>query len=812
MRIWIAACVVMGCSAPTVVPGGDAGDPMGDTPAAPGRSGFLDDGFGRAGVTRANAGVASDHARVVAVQADGKILVAGEHDTPYGFPAIARYLPSGTLDPTFGAAGIVTFDGIGGTIAALSGVTGLAVRADGKIVASISYGFTVVRLNADGSPDAGFGAGGRFVASFPGHATGVAVQPDGNAIAVGTIDVDDVVHAVVVRLDDTGYEDPAFGDGDGVVMVPLSEVDFGQAIANGPNGSIVIAGRGDAVAGNDASVFAARLAADGTLDPAFGTAGIAKVKLGGFATALAVGADGGVFVGSAGVDFTVLHLTAVGALDPAYGTAGIATLGAVPGNVAALALQPDGKLVLAGTTSGAPACAVIRLDATGARDAAFGTRVFDFGAVGARANGVAIAPDGTVVVAGDAPSSSAVRFGVARLATDGNFVAAFGGGGTGRLTTVVGPGDDALAAIAIAADGTIVAAGFAFDGTRTQFLVARFDAAGALDPAFGSGGLVTTALSTGNDAARGVAVLADGRIVVAGYADSAQLGVARYLPTGTLDPTFGNGGKIVLPGVLGLASAVASDGTIYVAGQAGSHDFAVAALDPSGALHGGFGASGIAKLVAGGTRSYQARAISIDPSGALVLAGLRYDPASAANHTDTALVRFGSSGTIDGAFGTGGVAVTSVAPYDFANAVTLQADGAIVVAGGTSEGVGTGLQDFVIERYLASGALDPAFGAGGTVTLDLGGADEATGVVVQPDGAIVVAGTSTAAGTFALARFAPDGALDATFGVAGITRTWFGVGRGRISAIARDAVGRLVVAGFASPHGDGDLAIARYWP
>src|SRR5439155_10672104 len=151
------------------------------------------------------------------------------------------------------------------------------------------------------------------------------------------------------------------------------------------------------------------------------------------------------------------------------------------------------------------------------------------------------------------------------------------------------------------------------------------------------------------------------------------------------------------------------------------------------------------------------------------------DPPNGVCVADFALARYNADGSVDLTFGSGGRVVTDFGGDDAAFALAVQPDGKIVVAGVSTGG---GSMDFALARYDSDGALDATFGSGGRVVTDLGGQDEAFALVVQPDGRLVAAGASTAAGNldldFALARYNTVGTLDATFGAAGQVVTGFG--------------------------------------
>src|SRR6185312_12779398 len=168
-----------------------------------------------------------------------------------------------------------------------------------------------------------------------------------------------------------------------------------------------------------------------------------------------------------------------------------------------------------------------------------------------------------------------------------------------------------------------------------------------------------------------------------------------------------------------------------------------------------------------------------------------------------------AAGDLDGAFGTGGTVTTDFAGNgDEARAVAVQPDGKIVAAGGA---LGATV-DFALVRYRPDGTLDATFGTGGKVTTDFGSAEQAFAVAVQPDGKIVVAGGGATG--FELARYNADGSLDGTFGAGGKVTTRFGLGLPftRAHAIVLQPDGKIVVAGTATSATAPDFGLARYNP
>jgi uncharacterized delta-60 repeat protein len=175
---------------------------------------------------------------------------------------------------------------------------------------------------------------------------------------------------------------------------------------------------------------------------------------------------------------------------------------------------------------------------------------------------------------------------------------------------------------------------------------------------------------------------------------------------------------------------------------------------------------------------------------------------------DFVVARYQEDGTLDGDFGSGGVVLTDLGGNDTARAVAVQDDGGIVVVGNSDD-------SFALARYNPDGTLDAGFGDGGTVVGNPGGLDFGEGVAIQPDGKIVATGYSAVSGEFGVARFDTDGTPDLGFGIGGASVTDLGGYRsgdaGTSLAIQED--GAIVVAGTFSPDGaTHDFALARFEP
>jgi uncharacterized delta-60 repeat protein len=307
-----------------------------------------------------------------------------------------------------------------------------------------------------------------------------------------------------------------------------------------------------------------------------------------------------------------------------------------------------------------------------------------------------------------------------------------------------------------------------------------------------------------------VCTVGNGEGTISG-ADITDVAVACVTPpplTG-LDPEFGADGK-VSTGAGGPAEAVAiqSDGMIVTAG--GTGDFVVTRHEPDGDPDPGFGGGdGIVTTDLGGID--EAFDVAIDPEGRIVVAGVSSHPGA-----DFAVARYESDGDLDPSFGGGdGIVVTDFnLGFDAIGGVLVQPDGMIVVAGnaGVSRGPGLGFQnDFAVARYQDDGDLDPTFGGGdGKVTTSLGSdTDIGNAVALDAEDRIIVAGQVDQGDDFALVRYEDDGDVDTSF-AGGIVISDFG-GEEAIEGVAVRPDGRLVVAGYSSSQGtDFDYAVAQY--
>ncbi len=402
-----------------------------------------------------------------------------------------------------------------------------------------------------------------------------------------------------------------------------------------------------------------------------------------------------------------------GTLDTSFGTQGVVTkdVDTFQDDVAfATVLQPDGKIIVVGTSFTTPArVVVIRYDATGAPDLTFGTNgitVTSLPSADASAFAATLQTDGKLLVAGrSCPLSGTSSFLLLRYHTDistgtaGTLDTSFGTAGTGIVTTPI-PSGSSTSANAVAVSGTnILLAGHSKIGANFVIALAQYTSSGAPDSTFGSGGIVTTPVGSLDADAAALAVQTGGKIVVAGLAGSAasqiwDVALLRYNADGSPDTTFGGGDGIVTTDI--------------------------------------------------GSSSNYANAVALQADGKIVVAGNAFVN-SFAGTSDIAVLRYNTDGSLDTGFGNpNGYVTTNVSAFDNGFAVAVQSDNKIVVAGNADAGTGDRL---ALLRYNADGSLDAdpmtGFGTGGIVTRAASGPSTIAGafaVLLQPGGEIVVAG------------------------------------------------------------------------
>lgn len=604
-----------------------------------------------------------------------------------------------------------------------------------------------------------------------------------------------------------GDLDPTFGvNNPWMIKTPIGSGDsYGRAVVVQPDGKVVIAGYAEGSPG-----FAlVRYTPTGSLDDSFGSGGKVTTAFGDDAEPLAlVIQPDGKLVAAGSVDegfsraFALVRYNADGTLDTTFGSGGKVSTSFAPyrAQAHALVLQPDGKLVAAGRRLSGGGFVLVRYHADGALDLSFGSggKVLTHFVYSANALALALQADGKLVAAGAADGN----FALARYNADGTLDTGFGT--DGKIITSFSEYAWAYA-VAVQADGKIVAAGSFYD---LSFAVVRYNANGSLDSSFGTGGIVDTSIGTFSGAAA-IVVQSDQKLVVSGWTSSAistGFALVRYAANGALDTSFGTAGKVTttLPGDYNSESyalALLPDGKLVAAGYTEGSDYAFALVryTAAGAVDIGLNPGTVRKA------DLWAAGLVQQADGKLVVAGGQVSAPMAS------LSRYLPDGSTDTSFGSGGVVTIDFGSptYQHFFDVTQQSDGKLVAVGLA----GNPSSNFIAARYFPNGLLDGTFGSGGKVVTDFGGDDSAETVLTQADGKVVAVGCTCNYPNcdFALARYAANGALDSSFGGTGKVTTNFATFGCATSGVLQPD-GKIVAVGIGGPPSTPAIAIARYNP
>jgi len=729
-------------------------------------NGPLDTSFGSGGKVTTDFGSSNDWGWSVAIQSDGRIVVAGYSSNDF---ALARYNSNGSLDSSFGSGGKITTD----FRSSYDYGRSVALQSDGKIVVAgytyngSNYDFALVRYNSNGSLDSSFGSGGKVtsaIGSSDDYGMSVALQSDGKIVVAGyTYSGSNSYDFALVRYSSNGSLDSSFGSGGEVTSAIGSSDDYGMSVTIQSDGKIMVAGYTYNGSNYYYDFALVRYSSNGSLDTSFGSSGRTTTDFssssGDYGQSVSIQSDGKIVVAGytyngSKYDFGLARYDSSGSLDSSFGSGGkvVVAIGSSDDCGMSVAIQSDGKIAVAGYTynAGNNDFALVRYNSNGSLDSSFcsGGRVTTAIGFSDYGQSVAIQSDGKIVLAGYIWNGSNYGFALVRYNSSGSLDSSFGSGG--KVTSAIGSSNDCCMSVAIQSNGKIAVAGYTYNGSNWDFALVRYNSNGSLDTSFGSGGKVTTDFGSTHDYGNSVAIQSDGKIVVGGYTNNGSFGgfaLVRYNSDGSLDTSFGSAGKVTGPSGYGSSVAIEPDGKIVLGGYAWNGDgFALVRYNSSGSLDASFGSDGEVTTAIGSSDD-EGNSVAVQSDGKIVVAGYTYN----GSNYDFALVRYNSNGSLDSSFGSGGKVTSAIGSSDdYGRSMALQSDGKIVVAGYTYNGSNS--YDFALARYSSNGWLDTSFGTGGKVTTDFGSTyDYGNSVAIQSDGTIVVGGL--AGGSFAVARY-----------------------------------------------------------
>ncbi len=404
-----------------------------------------------------------------------------------------------------------------------------------------------------------------------------------------------------------------------------------------------------------------------------------------------------------------LAFAAAADLDPTFGTGGkvVTPISIGLEHLSSSAIAPDGKIIVAGDSEfgSGNRFALTRYNSDGTPDPTFdsdGTLLKSVGTTNDTVAAIALQPDGKIIAVGSRHNGSNPDFVVARFNPDGSSDMAFDGDGV--QFTPIGTSTDIAFDVAVQPDGKIVVAGQRYSAGFNDAAVVRYNSDGSPDSSFGTGGKVVVPVVADNDMALAMALQPDGKIVltgpatVAGYRDFAFV---RLNPNGSLDTGFDGDGILIMPISPGddipRGLITQSDGKLLAVGEAyvgSTYDFALARLNTDGSPDTGFDGDGRA-TTAIGTASDYGHDVRLQWDGKIVALG----ESNNGSNYDTALVRYNTDGSVDTSFDVDGKLISPVGSgSDYGNALAIQPDGKYIAAGDTF--VSAGNYDFAVQRFV----------------------------------------------------------------------------------------------------------------
>ncbi|MDI1256058.1 MAG: T9SS type A sorting domain-containing protein [Flavobacterium sp.] len=583
-------------------------------------NGTLDTTFNTTGSSVTNFGFDEDP-RSVIVLSDGKILISGDYyqsSTNNKFFYI-RYNANGSYDTTLNSTGKVAY---GYTSVTYIQSFGTIVQSDGKMISAgvLTFGTNgdaiyAARINTNGTFDTTFSNNaGTYTANIPtcamyNHNGRVKMRSDGKFIISDIEDTnnDGKLNIVLHSVNANGTTDTTFGTS-GAVTLDFFGNDDTIADFNFSGNTIYLSGNTLETFKKN-NIVLAKLTTTGALDPTFSADGTAMInitdrKANDTAKCIVRQSDGKILVGGASFFalqdyFSVVRYNTDGTIDTTFGENGKAIINA-PGHVNSIAIDASGRIVV---TGGDYVIAVARLTNNGTIDTSFGTNgIYDFGSLSfaAEANSVAIQANGKIIVAGSLPdfNNGDSNYMLARFNSNGTLDSSFGSSGISTLGSVTSQ-SETYNDVKVQTDGKIVAAGSLYNGQDYDMVVGRYNSNGSLDTTFNGNGLSTYS-SAGGDYYDGMALQADGKILITGAVNDEDggIGVIRFTTTGALDTTFGNNGFatniISAAPSAGVSIIVMDNQKIVVTGSIGGEDInlAVTRFNNDGTIDTTFGNNG----------------------------------------------------------------------------------------------------------------------------------------------------------------------------------------------------------------------------
>jgi len=755
------------------------------------------------------------------------------------FVSAISFAQPGMPDTTFGQNGFVVKAPIP---LGHAQINASVVRSDGKILLA-GFGWnthnrtaSLIRLNADGSPDYSFGLGGLLLLELPGVSefTSIVLQPDGKILCAGKIDFDSDTEfdIFLVRMKENGSFDSTFGVYGMMSAITDAFDEDISAIALQDDGKIVIAGSTDQSGTRDFLLL--RFTSDGEFDESFSGDGVVITGAANEeeAFSLAIQTDGKIIAAGytsqlGSDDFALVRYNTDGSLDATFSDDGIvATGGGWSDKVKAVLLQDDGKIVAAGSSydgvSDVSIFSLARYTPLGNLDPDFGSSGIQTSLIGASCQimSACLQDDQKIIVAGASDDGGDPCLTLARYTTAGILDTDFG---TAGIAIAPFGGEASFSyTVLVRNNGNILASGMCFipPVPFQMNAMACFLNDGTLDTDFDGDGMAQ--MGAGNSLCTPLKVLLqnNGKILTVGIVNNEIDDDAFIMinnPDGSFDDTFDDDGLLIVDGSFDeefrSAAIKYSGGTaenIYVVGEqsSGGHShMAVVCYTMDGTMDPAF-AGGSPLMISVGTND-NASDITIMDDGSIIISGYTDD----GSNSDFLLVSVSEDGTINTGFDDDGIVTTDITPMDILSDMEIQADGKIVLAGFSDDGN----DNFTISRYNADGSLDQDFGNDGIVVIENSDEERLMDIAIHSDGKIVAAGSSDngSENNFLVLQLNTDGTLDQEFGSEGILLQNIGLPSltQGAQAVQIQENGKMLVTGnIDSGSGKPEMVTMRLYP
>ena len=727
---------------------------------------------------------------------------------------------SGTLNTAFGDNGLVKHRFLPGANAYSETSTGVVHLNDGKSVVSIvANGRTLLtRMNPDGSIDQSFGKHGyseviRTSAITLGSASDGSFYISGvpftvaHILADGRLDREFGVNGMTAQLFTTG------------VMAPTMTIQ--------EDGKIVLAGAVQ-VNLNNWNIAVARFNTDGRLDASFGTEGKVVTDFGFLdqTTSVAIQPDGKIVVGALSgiaINFTVpsvIRYNSDGQLDLLFGKGGRVTTPIATNQPAVVKVQPDGKILLAGSSN---MFHLFRFQYDGSPDVAFahnGMATDGFFPTVSHVRAMELLPGGRILLAGDVytnPLTNKREIGLVEFDFYGTAYQPFGYFGKSMVT--FGPNLNSVRAMKVRDDGRIMIVGSLqpVNGLISDYGIVQCTPQGFLDFGFGNGGQIVRFIEGEVANFRAIALQSDEKIIAGGQVtinNESEFALTRYHTNGLVDESFGANGSVISNVALAEGISVLQlfpDGRILAGGNGRTGNnpfdlvFAVYNTDGSPDLSFGQGGKSIFPIA---TSNEALNALAIQPDGKFLAGGVTSSPLGSLY----ILARFNWDGTLDKGFGQNGTVISNFG-YASAilNGIELLADGRILTLGRGIHPPNKGT-DIILAQYNTDGLPDASFGNGGISITNVTLNDVGQQLKVEADGKITVAGATDAVGNnsdLTIFRYNPDGTPDIFFADGG-KATAISTTHDITESFVIQADGKYLLTGQTVSSAGNNLLLARF--